>query len=932
MARLGKEERFIAFISYKHQTSKSFAERLETALMTYAKPLLSRPPAVFRDENYVVPTGDLPAFIESALKRSDHLILLASPEAAASPWVQSELTTFCETLNRRDKLIIVLTSGDIGVDVVARKVLWDPAKTTALPAMLARSLPSIPFWIDLRGLTTPEQLSLSHPHFRSEVNRLVAHLRGVTPAEMIGEELKVWRRNRMLARATVVTLAIAAVSLALLALGLSRSNRELAEQRAQAVRNAERSERLRAISDVELTAARARLAAREEPHVALELAAAAWEGRPRDSADAGTVDPAVAPVAERARFELAATAAAVLGEHLGLRGHLRAHATGINGLHLGRDGTLLSSARDSYVVLWDLDRQAPLRRLHHPRGHALTSAVHRDAGLIIAASAEDVVVWRGAEAPRVLDVKGVSVLALQPDGGQAVAGTGDGATHLIDTHSLEVAPLGKRDGLIAGLAFSPDGKWLYVGAYEQENEVHIWDVKARTRLRATLRGHVLAATDIVPSTDGTRIAAASEGDRAVVWESNGKLAGSWSPGGTVTGVAFDERHVDQLFSIQGDGTLLTWRLGEASPVDTRYAHRGGAYAIVADGARDLVLTGGADGAIRLWSSSPSHPLMKRLPRSEGHGSRATWNGSRIAAVGRASLRVWALPGRVVEEHPLDLPQTAELLLGVGGPEPVIVAGPGFESQNQDLFVWSPRSRGVVSTLPVSRRGVTEVAISPSGESAAAAIPGRSGGLFLWTLGTERPEPSLLEPWPGADALAFDVGGGLLVSVSSAGADAKKLTLWDVATRKPREQAVLPGVSAVTSVAVAPAGDRVALGLLRGDVRIHDQRDWPSAAHRFTRFSSSIQGLAFDPAGTWLAACDESTVMVASAGTGQIVATVPAGGDCIGLEFDSTGKHLLVSTRKGLAVMTVDPEAWARLARELAGTPRAATSSTGGGLE
>src|SRR4029450_2077397 len=83
--------RYRAFISYKHGRSRVFAERLESALMAYAKPLLGRPIAIFRDERHLRPGIDLPALIRSALTDSDFLIVLASPEAAASPWVNDEL-------------------------------------------------------------------------------------------------------------------------------------------------------------------------------------------------------------------------------------------------------------------------------------------------------------------------------------------------------------------------------------------------------------------------------------------------------------------------------------------------------------------------------------------------------------------------------------------------------------------------------------------------------------------------------------------------------------------------------------------------------------------------------------------------------------------------------------------------------------------------
>src|ERR1700678_614014 len=98
--RQGGQEVFFykAFISYKHIASSAFAIELEQALMRYAKPLLSPPIRIFRDERYLVPAPDLPKLIINALNASEFLVLLASPEAALSAWVHDEVEHWCGKL------------------------------------------------------------------------------------------------------------------------------------------------------------------------------------------------------------------------------------------------------------------------------------------------------------------------------------------------------------------------------------------------------------------------------------------------------------------------------------------------------------------------------------------------------------------------------------------------------------------------------------------------------------------------------------------------------------------------------------------------------------------------------------------------------------------------------------------------------------------
>ena len=76
--------KYKAFISYKHEVSSWQAQKIESALKSYAKPLLKRPIKIFRDEVHLPAGVDLSASIKEALNDSEYLLLLASKEAAES--------------------------------------------------------------------------------------------------------------------------------------------------------------------------------------------------------------------------------------------------------------------------------------------------------------------------------------------------------------------------------------------------------------------------------------------------------------------------------------------------------------------------------------------------------------------------------------------------------------------------------------------------------------------------------------------------------------------------------------------------------------------------------------------------------------------------------------------------------------------------------
>src|SRR5215471_1739784 len=81
-----------AFISYSHAQDKSIAAALQSAVQKLGKPWYRRRALrVFRDDTSLSATPQLWPSIEQALGKSRYFILLASPDAVASNWVNKEV-------------------------------------------------------------------------------------------------------------------------------------------------------------------------------------------------------------------------------------------------------------------------------------------------------------------------------------------------------------------------------------------------------------------------------------------------------------------------------------------------------------------------------------------------------------------------------------------------------------------------------------------------------------------------------------------------------------------------------------------------------------------------------------------------------------------------------------------------------------------------
>ena len=188
-----------AFISYSHAADGRLAPALQSALHRFAKPWYRlRAIRVFRDKTTLAATPALWPSIEKALSESEYFLLLASPEAASSPWVQREIMYWIEQRpHDREKLLIILTGGELVWDHQNNDFDW--TKTDALPRTAERSFAQEPLFLDLRWARKEEHVSLRHPVFRDTIATLAATLHNRPKDEISGEEVRQYRIARRLA-------------------------------------------------------------------------------------------------------------------------------------------------------------------------------------------------------------------------------------------------------------------------------------------------------------------------------------------------------------------------------------------------------------------------------------------------------------------------------------------------------------------------------------------------------------------------------------------------------------------------------------------------------------------------------------------------------------------------------------------------------------
>ena len=209
----GEVVRYDVFISYSQFGDLSLAEHLQDSLSRLAKPWWRRRAlSVFRDESVLTANPGLWSSIASAIEDSRYFLLLASPEAAASPWVAREVAHW-RAHRGTQNMLIALTSGELVWADAAHDFDW--ARTTALSTALAGMFTEAPRYVDLRWARAETTLDLSDFRFRNQVAEIAAPIHGVPKEELVSADVRMYRRAvRQAFAAGLALIALIVASLA----------------------------------------------------------------------------------------------------------------------------------------------------------------------------------------------------------------------------------------------------------------------------------------------------------------------------------------------------------------------------------------------------------------------------------------------------------------------------------------------------------------------------------------------------------------------------------------------------------------------------------------------------------------------------------------------------------------------------------------------
>ncbi len=576
----------------------------------------------------------------------------------------------------------------------------------------------------------------------------------------------------------------------------------------------------------------------------------------------------------------------------GTRRILQGHNDRVEGTAFSPDGRLaLSGARDSTVILWELDSGTVRRRLEGHTDWVLDVAFSPDMRLALSASADHSLILWNVETGALIrrfegHSEGVTSVTFSADGSQALSGSHDATLILWDVDSGQpIRHFANSESAVLDVALSQSGLTALSG--NKEGSVILWNVESgqplirfgadagghtdevwgvaytpdetgflsasedRTMLLwrfesgtpvMRFEGHTSRVTSLDVSPDGLRAVSGSEDNSVILWDTATGAIIRRFVGHTflVYDVAFSPDS-GQLLSASWDGTLRLWDTDSGAQL-RRFgrggeAHTGAVLDVAFSASGETAVSASADGSLALWDVELG-VMVRQFEGHEGGINAVAFNpDERHLASGGDDFNVivWDVAkGEIV--HRLEGHSDAVWALDFSPDGRLIASG----SRDNTLILWDAQTGQQLMRLFGHTFRVTDVVFSPNGETLATS--GFDNIIILWNVRTGQE----IRRFEGHNdwiwSVAFSPDGRMLVS----GSADNSLILWDVATGNRLRR--FEGHSAlVYGVAFSPDGAYVLSGSDDRSMILWDI-DSGAEVQRFAGHGADVRSVAFSPDG------------------------------------------------------------------------------------
>jgi WD40 repeat protein len=625
----------------------------------------------------------------------------------------------------------------------------------------------------------------------------------------------------------------------------------------------------------------------DNPVLAAQLAAAAWQAAQTDQAQESLLTVLAQPVravftaggpANWAVFSPRGAVLATAGKSVQLWNAASGRAIGsplpvsggANRAAFSPDGRWLATAdRDGTVRVWDA---ATRRELGAPLVASVGSGVNAVAfsprggrgGLLATADGDgtarlwDVATGRQLGAPLVISAAAttgdqVTDVAFSPDGKVLATASLDGAARLWDVATHRQTGLAMNCGDTPSfldemrvVLFSPDGATLATGC--GDGLVRLWSVSDQRQRGPSIPG-AEGVGDVAFSPDGSLLAVGENAGAIRLLNIATRVQITSVPAlasGDVRSVSFSPDGAT-LASVSFDGTTRLWNMSLFHNLGWSADVGGFSVAAFSPDGRSLA-TAGLDGMVSLWDLASGR--QERLPtaiRENGVSAMAfSPDGRSLATAGvDGMVRLWDLASGRQSGRAIAVSHSTVVSAVAFSPDGLTLA----TAAGYTVRMWDVTS-GRQSGTPISLSAqVIALEFSPRGTIVATVTLDQSAR--LWDVATRR-QVATLGTLHGVSAVTFSPDGGTLATAQSDGT----ARLWDIATgREVGAPMIATLMNQVEGVAFNRAGTMLATAGQDGSLRLWDvaTRHEIGPAMQAGSNVSGVQSVAFSANGATLAA-------------------------------------------------------------------------------
>jgi WD40 repeat protein len=471
----------------------------------------------------------------------------------------------------------------------------------------------------------------------------------------------------------------------------------------------------------------------------------------------------------------------------------------------------------------------------------------------------------------------------------------DGLLTALVASSNIIAPLRGHKKPVNSVAFSPDGKMLASGGYD--DKIILWNTDTGEEAHP-LRSHTESVRSVAFSPDGKMLASGGDDSRVIIWDTERCEPIRHLEGHTqdVNCVAFG-LNGKVLASASFDKTIIIWDTATGQPLHTLDGHSDAVSSIAFDASGQVLASASYDKSIIRWDVATGERIGSPLTGSSialsvvamsSDGTRLAWDG------GGGSIVLWDVTTgqrSTLTEHELSV---RGLAFNQGGTK--------LASSSEDgTIILRSVQTGQPLGPPLKHHGgpVNSVAFSPNGNVLASAS--EDGSVILWDVSTgQQLGKTLINQESAITDLTFSPNRK---TIAWASVD-KAIRLRDVAGGS--EETVANNPTSVYSIAFSPDNTKLAWGLNDGAVL----RDLVNGKPDITIVEEGVRatGIDFSPDGSIFAMPGKgNTVNLRRADTGNLHGTLPGHSDRISwLAFSPDGKVLAsAGMDKKLMIWNVD---------------------------